>query len=279
MQPLKGKALEVANQILEAFASGNVPNALAQIYIHSHIECPASSWSWRNRLLVALSGHYDARGYRQWLKVGRNVIKGQRATYILAPRSFRAKADDPDRNIEAGDMVIAGFIGVPVFGYEQTEGEPLPGHEQQEAFVNALPLVDVARGWDLRVSPADIEALGSLGSYRHGTSITIAVENLSTWAHELVHAADDRCGTLTKKSGQQLDNEVVAEFGGAVLLECLGYKTESDRGGAFEYIEGYAKTHKRSVLGVCTELLDRTCKCVELILQEADETALSEEAA
>ena len=40
-------------------------------------------------------------------------------------------------------------------------------------------------------------------------------------------------GTLVSHS---LNAEVVTEFGLAILLECLGYTTESDRGGAFAYL-------------------------------------------
>jgi hypothetical protein len=30
----------------------------------------------------------------------------------------------------------------------------------------------------------------------------------------------------------------------AILLECLGYSVESDRGGAYAYIESYCREHK-----------------------------------
>jgi hypothetical protein len=46
---------------------------------------------------------------------------------------------------------------------------------------------------------------------------------------------------------------------------------ESDRGGAYRYIEGYAKEAKRDVLSVCTELLDRSCAAVALILETAEQ--------
>jgi len=66
----------------------------------------------------------------------------------------------------------------------------------------------------------DAERVGAAGYYRPGQAIALAVENLATWAHELVHAADDRRGELQK--GADIDREIVAEFGGAVLLRCLG---------------------------------------------------------
>ncbi len=87
----------------------------------------------------------------------------------------------------------------------------------------------------------------------------------------MIHAADHRLATISRGAGQKLDNEIVAEFGGAVLLECLGLSTESDRGGAFEYIQAYCRKHERSLMSAVTELVDRTCNCVALTLQTADE--------
>jgi hypothetical protein len=70
---LYGKASTVAQQILTAFEEGTVPKALAHLFIHRNVDCPTSEWSWRDRLLVALNGHYDARGYRQWQEAGRQM--------------------------------------------------------------------------------------------------------------------------------------------------------------------------------------------------------------
>src|SRR5215208_1047795 len=85
---------------------------------------------------------------------------------------------------------------------------------------------------------------------REGRSEALKVPSRSSAAWTLcrhrhnVHAADDRRGTLTRSVGQNLGNEVVAEFGGAILLEALGYSVESDRGGAYQYIQRYAEQAK-----------------------------------
>ena len=91
----------------------------------------------------------------------------------------------------------------------------------------------MAESWGITVDAYNGREGAALGKYRGGQSIALGVENLATWCHELVHAADDRAGTITKLPGQQLDNEVVAELGGAVLLEVLGLEADSDRGGAW----------------------------------------------
>lgn len=273
------KVQEVAQQILDAFQAGTVPAALAQIFIRhkNNSACPAARWSWRNQLTAALTGHYDARGFRQWQQVGRNVRKGERAFYILGPCMVKDK--DAQQNDEEPAFRLVGFTAIPVFGYGQTEGETLPGHEEEDAFINSLPLVAVARAWNLSVATFNAEGGSRLGSYCPGSSIALGVENLSTWAHELVHSADDRRGTLTRCAGQDLRNEVVAEFGGAILLEALGYSVESDRGGAYQYIQSYAQKAKLDVLSVCTELLDRACSAVALILATAEQLQQDHEAA
>jgi hypothetical protein len=107
-----------------------------------------------------------------------------------------------------------------------------------------------------------------LGAYRHGQSIALGVENLSTWCHELVHAADYRNGKL---KASEVSREIVAALGGAVLLQLLDYEHEADLGGCWEYIQYYAGKEKIDVLAACGRVLDRTCEAVALILDTAEE--------
>jgi len=81
------RSREVAQRIVEAFKHPEqLPEALAPIFIHRRDEVPCRKWSWHNQLLVALSGTADARGIKQWNKVGRKAKKGSNAVWILAPR-------------------------------------------------------------------------------------------------------------------------------------------------------------------------------------------------
>jgi len=263
----------IANDILAAFESGELPTALAQLFIHRKVDVPSRRWTWTNRLVAIRRGHVYAAGFRQWQEVGRRVKKGEHAFHILAPRIAKAKEDDAERGLKEGDLVTVGFLAVPVFGYLQTEGEPLAGIEDAPEFVDRLPLVEVARAWGLSVSLYSIEdAPDRLGYFTPGRGIALGTENLSTWAHELVHAADHRLGNLVARS---LDAEVVAEFGGAILLECLGFAAESDRGGAYTYLRRYCEKARRNLLGACIELLERTCGCITLLLDEVETLAAS----
>ena len=95
----------------------------------------------------------------------------------------------------------------------------------------------------------------------------------------MVHAADDKAGTITRAPGQQPDNEIVAELGGAVLLEVLGHETEADRGGCWDYVQRYATDAGIEPVAACQRVLKRTCDVVALILDTADglrETAAQE---
>ncbi len=265
------KAEQAAARILTAFQSGNLPKALAPIFVNRKDSVPCRAWSWSNQLLTALAGHSDARSYKQWQTVGRQVKKGEKSFHILepCPRTFMKR--DPDTGEEKPVTIVKGFKAGPRFGVEQTDGDPLPPPDPAVmAWLESLPLRSVAESWGLSVDAYNGQAGGSQGHYRHGVAIALGVENLSTWTHELCHAADDRAGTLTRANGQQIDNEVVAEFGGAILLEILGHETESDRGGCWNYIAGYATEHNREPVSVCQELLNRTCNAVALILDTAE---------
>ena len=224
-------------------------------------------WSWGNQLLVTLNGYSDARGFGQWQSVGRWVKKGEKAFYILGPVTKKW------RNEDTGDerVIVLGFKGLPVFGLEQTDGPPIPVKDQDaESWIDSLPLLDVAKRWGLSVDAFDGHERRYLGVYRRGIGIGLGVKNLSTWAHELTHAADDRRGNL-KELGQHWRSETVAELGGAVLLEILGFKHEADLGGCFGYIQSYAQREKIGVTEACMKVLDRTCAAVSMILDSAEE--------
>jgi hypothetical protein len=263
-----GKAEEAAQKILRAFEDTNsLPKPLAQVFIRRKDRPHCRKWSWGNQLLVILNNYTDARTFNQWQEVGRSVRKGEKAFYILAPVTKKVKKKDTDEE----KVIVVGFRGLPVFGYEQTEGQPLPTVDVDvEKWVNSLPLLDVAKEWGLSVRTFDGAGAGCLGLYRHGKGIELGTKNLSTWAHELVHAADHHNGSL-KERGQHWRSETVAELGGAVVLEILGLGQDADLGGCWEYVNHYARQEKIGVMEACMKVLDRTCAAVGLILDTAEQ--------
>ncbi len=268
MSKFYGKAEEAANLIVDSFRSGNLPQALAPVFIRRDDDIPCRQWSWNNQLLTALAGHDDARGFRQWKQVGRSVKKGEKSFQILAPVTVKRTVVDDDGK-ESDGYAVVGFKSVAVFGYEQTEGAPLADRVESERFIDSLPLIDVARAWGLSVATYSGQPGKAQGKYRPRLAIALGVENHSTWAHELMHAADDRLGNLTER-GQHWRSETVAELGGAVLLECIGESVEADLGGCWQYVEAYAKAAEIDATTACMRVLKRVCDAVALILDTAD---------
>ena len=262
-----GQAEGIAQSIVRAFEDANsLPKPLAQIFIHRKDASHFSKWSWGNQLLVILRGFSDARGFQQWHDVGRWVKKGEKAFHILGP--VKKKITDKETGEEKS--IVVGFKGIAVFGIEQTDGEPLPiGDADIEKWLDSLPLLAVAKAWGLSVDVFNGETAGFLGIYRRRFGIALGVKNLSTFLHELTHASDDRNGSL-KEKGQHWRSETVAELGGAVISELLGFTHESDLGGCFGYIKGYAEKEQITVVDACMKTLERTCKAVALILDTAE---------
>lgn len=160
-----------------------------------------------------------------------------------------------------------------MFAFESTEGDPIPPADTEVlTWIDSLPLVEVARAWNLRVDAFDGRPAGPLGKYIRANGIAVGVKNLSTWAHELVHAADDKLGNL-KEHGQHWRSEVVAELGGAILLEALGLSIEADLGGCWQYVNAYAEEAKIQPVQACMDVIKRTCDAVEFLCSEADKVA------
>lgn len=267
------KAKEAADKIVETFKNGELPQTLAQIFITRNDDIPSRLWSWNNQFIQAIHGTADARGFKQWNEVGRKVKKGSKSFCILGPIVVTRKDEnEPDKERKA----VVGFRAIPVFSIQDTEvfdAELWEKHNEADAeserFLDALPMRNVAEKFGLSVTSYSGKTQGARGWYsRSNRTIALGVENLATWAHELVHAADDRLGNLTE-AGQHWRSECVAEFGGAALLLALGYETDADIGGAWEYVEHYAKSIGKDPVDACIKVLNRTCDAVSLILEEA----------
>ena len=274
-------AEEAAARILDQFENPeSLPEKLSQMVLAAggrHCD----KYSWGNQLIVAIMGYSDAAGYKQWRNVyGRQVDKGQRGFPILAPikRSFTATERDPETGAETQRRVtyITGWKDVKVFGEEQTtvcDEAKWERHQgkaaESQRIIEASPLYEAAVRMGAKVAASGhLAAHGILGCYSPTTSeIKLAVENMSTFAHELVHFIDDRLGNLTRRWGQQPDNEIVAELGGAIILTAMGLEHEADLGGCWEYVSRYTTKDEPDPLAAAAKLLNRTLEAVSLILQ------------
>jgi hypothetical protein len=68
----------------------------------------------------------------------------------------------------------------------------------------------------------------------------------------------------------------VAELGGAILLEALGFEQDADRGGCYKYVAGYASNTGIEPVQACMDVLKRTCEAVNLLHAETGKLAMKE---
>lgn len=98
------------------------------------------NYSLNNSLMIALQKP-DAtmvKGFKEWQKLGRHVMKGEKAIKILAPvikkmdievidpKTKQPKLDENGNKITSKEDVITGFRLVSVFDISQTEGKEIP---------------------------------------------------------------------------------------------------------------------------------------------------------
>lgn len=227
---LSQKAQESLNKVVEQFKAGDLSPVVEIAKTKIAQDAPMSKWSFTNRVMAfAQSGSLDCRGYRQWQQAGRQVQKGQSASFILAPVIITKEDDEGNES-----KVCVGFRSIAVFGYHQTDGENNLGYEPRE-----LPqLAEVAErlGVEVRWNPTDDGNLGNCDI--EGKRINVGTQDTAVFFHELAHAIHAKIeGQL--QGGQHADQETVAEFASCVLMHLYGLGDRT--GNAWNYISHYSK--------------------------------------
>ncbi len=201
---------------------------------------PSRSWSLGNKLVMLLHGTADARGYRQWQEAGRYIRKGSKALYILAPMIRHKKIENKDTGKNEDVEFPVGFVGVPVFRYEDTEGQPVDEYQPRRI----PPLLDVAEKFGVKVEYCPT-VLGEGGSYNLITNIIkLSQENPDTFFHELAHKAHSTFEDLAPI--QDPEQEIVAQLSACVLAKLYGCDVTSF---SWHYIASYAKEKTTEAVG------------------------------
>jgi antirestriction protein ArdC len=247
---------ETLNKVIDIFEKGNIPEAI-KIATFPTFDVPSNKWSLCNRMLMMFAGTADARGFRQWEQVGRFVKKGEKAHYILAPKIIKKKGKDGKDD----ETMCVGFLTVPVFAVEQTEGEPL---EYQKIKLPDFPLIEKAREWGIGVEPMPFTDCLGYYEFGKGEKIRLATTSEKTFFHELSHAAHARIKKL--KTGQDKQQEIVAELSAQVLAQLVGVEVESTLGNSYSYIYSYAAAHGQDVAKACLAVVADVEKVLNLIL-------------
>jgi antirestriction protein ArdC len=255
---MNAKTKQALESIVQRFKEGDIPEAIAYSMFPVP-NTPASKWSLLNRTIMFLSGTGDARGFRQWKEAERHVKHGAKSFSILAPRFIKKQ---PDEDEEETEPVLVGFLAVPVFRVEDTEGKPL---DYQKIELPELPLIEVAREWGISVKavPGNYQYSGYYSQGRR--EIGLASKEESVFFHELAHAGHRKIvGEL--KRAQDWRQEVVAELAAATLCQIFG-KNSKHLGTSYHYVDEYAKEAKLSPWQACLKVISDTEKVLNLILE------------
>jgi hypothetical protein len=235
----RDRAGEILASLVALFESGNLPKAIAATrLIRQRNDRPCAEWSLTNQLCVYLAGSDDARGFRQWKDVGRQVKKGAKAVYILGPVKRKRRVTDELTGEEVERVIVVGFKAIPVFKVEDTEGEPVVYADYNPD--ELPPLADVAErlGVPVRYAPTPS---GERGHYALvDREIVLGTHDVDTFFHELAHAAHASFEKL--QGGQNPRQEIIAETTAAVLCQLYGYSGYVAE--AYDYVGFYAGEDK-----------------------------------
>lgn len=228
---------------------------------------PSAQWSFMNRLIMMSHGTADARGVKQWNTVGRRINKGAKAFYILAPRMITKTVDTLQGTEDR--RVLIGFLYVPVFALEDTNGAELA--EAEKLVLPRFDFMNVAEKWDIDVKPINGQR-SYYGSYLpfssgSGKKIELCTPNEQVFFHELAHASHDRIEGC--KGGQDAVQEIVAEVSSLVLMHYVGKKGDPRR--TFDYVKRYATELDLDVHNACIKLIAKVAKVVDNIVSNCNE--------
>jgi hypothetical protein len=256
-QDTVNKAIE---SLLELFRSGNVPEKIADV-LNPCFEIPSADWSLRNKLIMAMAGTEDARGFLQWKKSGRYIKGGCKAFYILAPCVKKMEKENSE-GLKEEVNVLRGFRGMPVFRLEDTDGKEI---EYKSLPVPGYRFIEVAESWGINVFSVggNKSYLGAfVRTWGGEKKINMATPEQGVFYHELAHAGHDKVKLLDKRNKKE--KEIVAEFCASVLSFMDGY--ERRLGNSYEYLKHYAG--EENVEGAVMRLLGDIEKVLKVILEE-----------
>ncbi len=208
------------------------------------------NYSFGNALLILCQrpGATRCAGFHTWPKLGRNVRKGEKGIWILAPMTRRVRDDEHDADER---RIVTAFKPMPVFDVSQTDGEPLPepccklldGEDVHGVYAR---LVGVANSIGYTVVGAEFTDSRNGDCTYSERRIRIRRENApaqrtKTLAHELAHAM------LHENADNRALAELEAESVAFIVMDNAGIKSDDY---SFGYIATWARGGDEAIAAI-----------------------------
>ncbi len=234
------------------------------------------SYSPSNVMLIAMQreGATWVAGFAKWKELGRTVLKGEKAIWILAPMVYKVKKLPNDLDKRTNSTIvqnedtegssgpdplskICGFKFVPVFDVSSTQGDELPsicdkleGEDSKGLFEK---LTSVADSIGYTVSKGDLphgingDCAHSLKQIRieHSNS---AIQQVKTLAHELAHAL------LHENFKDRQIAELEAESVAYIVCQSFGVDSSDYSFGYLASWAGSGENAASSIKGSCERI-------------------------
>lgn len=266
-------AQEEMTEAIEALGSGPEWQSFLRFASKLH------KYSAQNRMWLfaqAYSRGWDelghVAGYRTWLSLGRNVIKGEKALKVLAPCRYK-KTDEATGE---STWVMRGFTVESVFAASQTEGEGevpqdparpqlLTGEAPEGAF-SALQAIAESKGFTVQHGPT----LPANGYTSWGELKVVIGEHLSpaaatkTMAHELAHVLLHAPGQVDYYDNRDRC-EVEAESTAYLVCGELGLASDAY---SFPYVAHWAKGDTKVVTATADKAMTTASTILDLLAGE-----------
>jgi hypothetical protein len=213
------------------------------------------TYSWSNQMLIwsQMPDATRVAGYQTWKKkLKRQVLKGAKAIWIMAPRPWAKTNDDGDQ--ENGIW----FKAVRVFDVSQTDGEPLPawkpveleGEDKDGLLARVEALIS---GEGLRLEDCKGSAYGWYD--RQGKRIGIRqslspLHRTKTLVHELAHHFQEDVAS-------NAHTESVAESTAFTVMNHFGQETNEY---SFAYVATWAADEK--VFMACLDRINKASRTI-----------------
>lgn len=224
------------------------------------------------------------QGYHAWEKMGRHVLKGQKAITIIAPCTYKKVVDETDRDgqvkVDADgqkmkkEVEMKGFKAVSVFSEHQTEGNPLPEYisDLTDPVANYFSYLTAIE----QTSPVPIrfdDLKGGVHGYYSpvGQEIVInrgmsEMQTLKTVCHEIAHARCNHGGV--GDTTDKMTKECISEGIAFSVCDALGLSTGDY---SFSYIAGYSSGRDVKELKASLDVIrQESSKMIEEITQRLE---------